>query len=64
MSQTTILIVDDEAPMRKLLATNLKASGYTVRPAADGLQAMQLLESTSSTCCCWTPTCLGATGCR
>jgi DNA-binding response OmpR family regulator len=28
MIQQTILVVDDEAPMRKLLSSNLKASGY------------------------------------
>jgi two-component system KDP operon response regulator KdpE len=44
MTQQTILVVDDEAPMRKLVATNLKASGYNVRSAADGLEALQLLE--------------------
>ena len=30
MTQQSILVVDDEAPMRKLLANNLKASGYAV----------------------------------
>jgi len=44
MTQQSILVVDDEAPMRKLLASNLKASGYTVRAAADGLEALQLIE--------------------
>jgi two-component system, OmpR family, KDP operon response regulator KdpE len=44
MTQQNILVVDDEAPMRKLLATNLKASGYGVRSAADGLEALQLLD--------------------
>jgi len=44
MTTQNILVVDDEAPMRKLLATNLKASGYTVRSAADGLEALQLLD--------------------
>ncbi|MBV9353975.1 MAG: response regulator transcription factor [Chloroflexi bacterium] len=44
MTQQSILVVDDEAPMRKLLASNLKASGYAVRSAADGLEALQLIE--------------------
>lgn len=44
MTQQRILVVDDEAPMRKLLSTNLKASGYVVQPAADGLEALQLIE--------------------
>ena len=44
MTQRRILVVDDEAPMRKLLATNLKASGYDVSAAADGAEALDLLE--------------------
>jgi len=44
MIQQSILVVDDEAPMRKLLSSNLKASGYTVRTAADGAEAMKLME--------------------
>ncbi len=44
MTQQSILVVDDEAPMRKLLSSNLKASGYAVRSAADGLEALQLIE--------------------
>lgn len=44
MTQQHILVVDDEAPMRKLLSSNLKASGYAVRSAADGLEALQVIE--------------------
>src|SRR5437879_170040 len=44
MTQQNILIVDDEPPMRKLLSNNLKASGYAVRLAADGSEALKLLE--------------------
>jgi len=44
MTQQTILVVDDEAPMRKLLSSNLKASGYAVRSAADGTEALKLIE--------------------
>lgn len=44
MTQQNILVVDDEAPMRKLLSSNLKASGYAVCSAADGLEALQLIE--------------------
>jgi two-component system, OmpR family, KDP operon response regulator KdpE len=43
MTQQSILVVDDEAPMRKLLAGNLKASGYAVHAAADGTEALQLI---------------------
>ena len=44
MTQHNILVVDDEAPMRKLLSTNLKASAYTVLAAADGTEALKLIE--------------------
>ena len=44
MTQQTILVVDDEAPMRKLLASNLKASGYHVLAAEDGTQALRKIE--------------------
>ena len=44
MTQQNILIVDDEPPMRKLLSNNLKASGYAVRVAADGSEALKLID--------------------
>jgi len=44
MTQQSILVVDDEAPMRKLLSSNLRASGYAVRSAADGTEALKLIE--------------------
>jgi two-component system KDP operon response regulator KdpE len=44
MIQQSILVVDDEAPMRKLLSSNLKATGYMVRTAADGTEAMKLMD--------------------
>jgi len=44
MSQQNILVVDDEAPMRKLLSNNLTASGYAVRVALDGTEALKLIE--------------------
>jgi two-component system KDP operon response regulator KdpE len=44
MTQQTILVVDDEAPMRKLLSSNLRASGYAVRAAADGTEALKALQ--------------------
>jgi two-component system KDP operon response regulator KdpE len=43
MTQQTILVVDDEAPMRRLLSTNLTASGYKVRAAADGTEALKVI---------------------
>jgi two-component system, OmpR family, KDP operon response regulator KdpE len=44
MTQQRILVVDDEEPMRKLLSSNLKASGYAVRSAADGTEALRVIE--------------------
>lgn len=44
MTQQTILVVDDEAPMRKLLASNLKVSGYDVYTSADGTEALKLID--------------------
>jgi two-component system phosphate regulon response regulator PhoB len=39
MSQKKILIVEDERPIREMLAFNLGRAGYAVQPAADGREA-------------------------
>jgi len=39
----SVLVVDDEAPLRQLLETSLGRKGYTVTTAADGLEAIDLL---------------------
>lgn len=44
MTSQRILVVDDEAPMRKLLNGNLRTSGYQVLTAADGSEALKLIE--------------------
>ncbi|MFS0574746.1 response regulator transcription factor [Sporosarcina sp. 179-K 3D1 HS] len=44
MKQTTILIIDDEEQMRKLIRTFLEKEGYAVLEAADGIQALHLIE--------------------
>jgi two-component system KDP operon response regulator KdpE len=44
MTQQSILVVDDEAPMRKLLLSNLMANGYVVHTATDGSEALSLIE--------------------
>jgi len=36
-----ILVVDDEAPMRKYVGMNLRARGYRVVVAADGIEALE-----------------------
>jgi two-component system KDP operon response regulator KdpE len=37
-----VLVVDDESPIRRALATNLRARGYAVDLAEDGEQALRL----------------------
>lgn len=43
MMRQAILIVEDEDPMRRYLARNLRARGYEALTAADGCEAMQLI---------------------
>ena len=40
--QKTILIVDDEQPIREILVYNLKKEGYNVIEASDGIAALNL----------------------
>ena len=39
-----ILVVDDEANLRKVLAAMLRREGYEVDTAEDGAEAMQMLD--------------------
>ena len=43
-AQRTILVADDEANIRKVLAATLRKEGYEVLTAADGAEALQLLD--------------------
>jgi CheY-like chemotaxis protein len=43
--QKTILIVDDNADVRELLAAVLSDAGYTIREAENGQEALELLET-------------------
>lgn len=43
--QKTILVVDDEEPIRELLTYNLEKEGYKVIEAVDGEQAIRLVET-------------------
>jgi PAS domain S-box-containing protein len=43
----TILLVDDERPLRQLAARILENAGYTVLPAASGEEALEILVETS-----------------
>jgi CheY-like chemotaxis protein len=40
-----ILVVDDDADARELLARVVSAVGLTVRPAGDGLEALRLIRA-------------------
>ncbi|NEO38567.1 MAG: response regulator [Moorea sp. SIOASIH] len=40
----TILIVDDEAPIRELLKQHLRAEGYRIQEAKDGWEAIQQIK--------------------
>jgi len=40
-----VLLVDDEALIRKLISTYLVAAGYVVRVAVDGLDALEKLRA-------------------
>ena len=42
MSKGTILVVDDESRMRKLVKDFLKREDYTVLEAGDGMEAMDI----------------------
>ncbi|CAG0935844.1 KDP operon transcriptional regulatory protein KdpE [Thermoflexales bacterium] len=44
MPQTTILIVDDEAPLRDFVRRNLEKRGYRTFSAVDGLEALAAFE--------------------
>ena len=44
----TILLVDDEASLRRLLARALRKDGFQVREAACGEDALEILEEDSS----------------
>jgi two-component system, cell cycle sensor histidine kinase and response regulator CckA len=44
----TILLVEDEASLRKLTRDTLRAAGYTVHEAADAAQALEVAKTSSS----------------
>ncbi|HVC88811.1 MAG TPA: response regulator transcription factor [Gaiellaceae bacterium] len=44
MAQAAILVVDDDAPIRRMLVRTLAAEGYAVEPAADGGGALAAVE--------------------
>lgn len=46
----TILVIDDSLMIRKQVGTTLKAIGYAVVEAADGVEALQRLDQSPDTC--------------
>ena len=44
MGDVTILVVDDELRMRKLIKDFLNVKGYKILEAEDGEQALQIFE--------------------
>jgi two-component system, cell cycle sensor histidine kinase and response regulator CckA len=43
-SRETILVVEDAEPIRKMVCSMLRGSGYGVKEAADGAEALVVLE--------------------
>lgn len=43
-NRETILVVEDAEPIRKMVCSMLRVSGYGVKEAADGVEALGLLE--------------------
>lgn len=46
--QSTVLVVDDELPLRHYMARVMADEGYRVLMAADGIEALSLLERSDS----------------
>jgi two-component system KDP operon response regulator KdpE len=45
MTETWVLVVDDERPLREFVRRNLEVRGYKVETASNGLQALARMES-------------------
>lgn len=43
-SRSTVLVVDDDAGMREMMAIYLHARGYRIRTAANGLEALAAMK--------------------
>ena len=57
-----ILVVEDDALLRRILVRALTAMDWDVRAAEDGLQALQQIELEYRTWCCRTSRCPASTG--
>ena len=49
-----VLVVDDQAPNRRLLEAVLEPRGYRVVSAESGEEALDCSRRTHPTSCCWT----------
>ena len=47
MSQATVLIVEDDAALRDALCATVELAGFGVNAAANGVEALQLIETQS-----------------
>ena len=47
MGMFQILIVEDDASLRKLISATLKQHGYSCHTANDGLEALDVMEKTN-----------------
>ena len=61
VSARTVLVIDDEEPIRDAVRTILEEEGYTVLDAPDGLVGLELLRTSEGhgcvvACPCSTPT--------
>ncbi len=50
MAAKSVLVIDDDANIRELLAVNLKAAGYTITMAEDGIDGLEKLRSLRPQC--------------
>ena len=48
MVKKRVLLVDDEASIRRFVGSSLRAEGYEVSMAEDGEEALQVLDATLS----------------
>ena len=44
MTQSCVLVVDDEAPVRRALERALDLEGYVVEQASDGVEALECID--------------------
>lgn len=45
MPRKTVLVVEDDVDLRSIFATNLALGGFIIREAANGIEALRLIDS-------------------